>query len=711
MNNETSNSFSRYSIETGNNDIAAVLNILYERKYIILLFFLLGFFLSYLYVFQAKEQYSASAKIMLSQTNTASRTGSALQTLLSTGKLDIADLLSQIEVIKSPEILAELIKDQKLFLDPNFAGSSVFNNYDEITTGRQRAIINSVKNNLSITPVLGTSIIEISMKSGSLKKAADIINALIKVYGQKEIERNQKKAEFASDWLAERLEILEEEVRDAEIALENAKEENNLNLASSDDSRLIRIELLTKELSIAQGEKAETEATLGAIKKARSNNLRMDAIPDIVSNKVIENFKFEEARLLKRKAMLEERYGPKHPEMIAFSAEFKGFRERLKSEIETIYLMLGNQVKIDDRRIEGLNNAIAKYRDSYKGDAEQRLKIRNLRTSADTSRALLSNFTKSYLESLQNVKMDRNPIRIIAEAVPSPSPIYPKKSLIVVLSSITGLFLGIFIALVMERIQNTIQTPQQIEKLTSLPVFGLIPKTRFSKHNEASQYITENPASLLSELVRTLFTTIQLRKPHHKNGGRVITLTSTLSSEGKTTTSIWLATIAAQNGKKVLILDADMRRPSLHKAYGIGNSKGLVDYLSDRLPLDETIYKKHPSGVHVMTGKAIPTHALTLLNSERMDTLLRRLKDDYDLIIIDVPTALIFSDALVMAKQSDHTLYVVEANSTKIPDFIDSVKKFTEMGYKDLSFVLNKVEDKKLNRYMKKIIHYNSRNT
>jgi succinoglycan biosynthesis transport protein ExoP len=711
MNNETSNSFSRYSIETGNNDIAAVLNILYERKYIILLFFLLGFFLSYLYVFQAKEQYSASAKIMLSQTNTASRTGSALQTLLSTGKLDIADLLSQIEVIKSPEILAELIKDQKLFLDPNFAGSSVFNNYDEITTGRQRAIINSVKNNLSITPVLGTSIIEISMKSGSLKKAADIINALIKVYGQKEIERNQKKAEFASDWLAERLEILEEEVRDAEIALENAKEENNLNLASSDDSRLIRIELLTKELSIAQGEKAETEATLGAIKKARSNNLRMDAIPDIVSNKVIENFKFEEARLLKRKAMLEERYGPKHPEMIAFSAEFKGFRERLKSEIETIYLMLGNQVKIDDRRIEGLNNAIAKYRDSYKGDAEQRLKIRNLRTSADTSRALLSNFTKSYLESLQNVKMDRNPIRIIAEAVPSPSPIYPKKSLIVVLSSITGLFLGIFIALVMERIQNTIQTPQQIEKLTSLPVFGLIPKTRFSKHNEASQYITENPASLLSELVRTLFTTIQLRKPHHKNGGRVITLTSTLSGEGKTTTSIWLATIAAQNGKKVLILDADMRRPSLHKAYGIGNSKGLVDYLSDRLPLDETIYKKHPSGVHVMTGKAIPTHALTLLNSERMDTLLRRLKDDYDLIIIDVPTALIFSDALVMAKQSDHTLYVVEANSTKIPDFIDSVKKFTEMGYKDLSFVLNKVEDKKLNRYMKKIIHYNSRNT
>jgi succinoglycan biosynthesis transport protein ExoP len=711
MNNETSNSFSRYSIETGNNDIAAVLNILYERKYIILLFFLLGFFLSYLYVFQAKEQYSASAKIMLSQTNTASRTGSALQTLLSTGKLDIADLLSQIEVIKSPEILAELIKDQKLFLDPNFAGSSVFNNYDEITTGRQRAIINSVKNNLSITPVLGTSIIEISMKSGSPKKAADIINALIKVYGQKEIERNQKKAEFASDWLAERLEILEEEVRDAEIALENAKEENNLNLASSDDSRLIRIELLTKELSIAQGEKAETEATLGAIKKARSNNLRMDAIPDIVSNKVIENFKFEEARLLKRKAMLEERYGPKHPEMIAFSAEFKGFRERLKSEIETIYLMLENQVKIDDRRIEGLNNAIAKYRDSYKGDAEQRLKIRNLRTSADTSRALLSNFTKSYLESLQNVKMDRNPIRIIAEAVPSPSPIYPKKSLIVVLSSITGLFLGIFIALVMERVQNTIQTPQQIEKLTSLPVFGLIPKTRFSKHNEASQYITENPASLLSELVRTLFTTIQLRKPHHKNGGRVITLTSTLSSEGKTTTSIWLATIAAQNGKKVLILDADMRRPSLHKAYGIGNSKGLVDYLSDRLPLDETIYKKHPSGVHVMTGKAIPTHALTLLNSERMDTLLRRLKDDYDLIIIDVPTALIFSDALVMAKQSDHTLYVVEANSTKIPDFIDSVKKFTEMGYKDLSFVLNKVEDKKLNRYMKKIIHYNSRNT
>jgi len=709
MDHAVSDPYSRYSINASDNDIAAIINILYERKMTILFFFCLFVFLSLFYVTQAKKQYVASAKIMLTPADIGNK-ASTLQTLLSTGKLDIADLLSQVEIIKSPEIVRNLVIDKKLYNDVEFGGATRFLSLEEITIQRQRAIIDNIKNRLSVNPVLGTSIVEISFQSSNAKKASQVVNAIIDVYGQNEDSRAKVRAKTVSDWLAERLETLEKEVRDAEMSLERAREKNNLNLSQSEDSRLIRIELLTKELSIAQAEKAETGATLQEIITAKKGNLRVDAIPNVLGNKVIENFKFEEARLLKRKAVLEQKYGSKHPAMIAFRAEFNGFKSRLDYEIDTIFETLKSQASIAQKRIDALNSEISKYRASYQGDAEQRLEVRNLKTSADTARTLLNSFTKSYLESLQNLKLDKSPIRLISEATPPQTPIFPKKSLIIILSGVTGLFLGMFVALLMERMQSTLQFPEQIEKMISLPVYGVVPYVRFGKNTNAADYILQNPASPLSELMRTLFTTIQLRNPYHKSGGRTLTVTSTLSGEGKTTNAIWLATTAAQNGKKVLLMDADMRRPSVHKAYGIGNSKGLADYLSDRLTLDETIYRKHASGVHIMTSKAIPTHALTLLNSERMETLLRRLQDAYDLIIIDVPTALVFSDSLVMAKMSDKTLYVVESKKTKRDDLQHSVKQFTDMGYKDLCFVMNKVEDRKLSRFMKKAVSYNSKN-
>jgi capsular exopolysaccharide synthesis family protein len=201
-------------------------------------------------------------------------------------------------------------------------------------------------------------------------------------------------------------------------------------------------------------------------------------------------------------------------------------------------------------------------------------------------------------------------------------------------------------------------------------------------------------------------TIIDIRNPRLKAGGRVITVTSTHTSEGKTTNVVWLAAIAAQAGKKVLVIDADMRRPSVHKKFGIGNSRGLVDYLSNRLPLDETIYKKDGSNVHVMTSKAIPTHALTLLTSERMDSLIRRVREDYDLVILDGPTSHLFSDSLVCAKLSDKTLFVVEWKKTKRDQIVETLKQFKEINYKDIALILNKVDEKKILKIRKQDMAY-----
>lgn len=691
----TTDPYSRYATEASDSDLAIIFKILLERKKMILFFCLGAIILASFYALRLEVKYDATAKVMLHSSNIGKR-NDILQNLLTTGRLNQGDFLSQIQIMQSPEVLSNLAIDMELYKDPEFAGSLDFTDFESVPPKRQRAIIGRIKSTITIAPLPATSIVDITIQTSDPVKSAAMANALARVYGETEENNAKIQAEKATQWLADRLEVLREDVRKAEMELEFVREENNLTLSQSSDARLTKIELLTRELSKAEGEFAQTLATIESIDAAKSENKRFDTIPQFSDDRLMENLKTAEAALLRKKAVLEERYGPNHPEMIAFRAEFRAFQDKIAEEVDNYVDTLRNQIDVSKRKIVEIEKKISEYRQSYQGDSERRLKIKNLQTQANTSRTLLNNFLASYLESLQSLNIEKTPIRIIAEAVPPTRSTVSNKILIVILSGITGLFLGMFLALVMERLQDTIYSPQQIEKLLLFPVYVSLPIVKLLKGDNAADYLLANPASALAELLRSLLTAINLRDPHRKSGGRVMTVTSTHADEGKTTVSIWLATTAAQAGKKVIVVDADMRRPSLHKGYGLGNAKGLVDYLSDRLPLDEVIYTKHSSGAHVMTSKAIPTHALTLLGSERMETMIRRLRDMYDLVIIDVPTSYIFSDARVMAKLSDKTLYVVEWKKTKRDDLKTAVKQFTDMNYHDLSFVLNKIADKKI---------------
>jgi len=503
-------------------------------------------------------------------------------------------------------------------------------------------------------------------------------------------------ARAASGWLGKRLDDLREEVREADRELERVRNKTGTNLTGTKDSRLIQIEQLTQQLAGAEAQFAQTQAKLEKVKSIISNNGDLSSLSDVTSNRVIQGFRGREADLLRRKAVLSKRYGPNHPEMIAVNEELSTFRDKIQAEITTIIETLENQAAIDRNSINELKRNMAEYRQSYQNDAENRMEIRELQTKSETARALLNSFMASYLESQQRLNLDKDPLRVITPATIPLSPSYPKKSLIVMLSGLTGLFMGIFIALLMERIQYVFQNARQVENYLGIPVYGVLPRMKNTKKLSPMEYILEKPASSLAEMVRSLYMAIKLRDPHRKSGGRVITLTSTMPDEGKTTTASWLATVASQAGEKVLIVDADMRRPSLHKSFDIGNNRGIADYLSDRLPLDDTIYKKHSSGVHIMTGKAIPTHALTLLTSERMESMVRRLRDMYDLIIIDAPTSMIFSDSRVVAKLSDKTFYIIEWKKTRRDHVLTCIKQFTDMNYKDLAVILSKTDKNNL---------------
>jgi capsular exopolysaccharide synthesis family protein len=204
-------------------------------------------------------------------------------------------------------------------------------------------------------------------------------------------------------------------------------------------------------------------------------------------------------------------------------------------------------------------------------------------------------------------------------------------------------------------------------------------------------HVTQDPAAILAESLRSLRVSLRLRGESGRRQ-RVVAFTSTLPDEGKTSLAVMLGMIAAKSGERVCIVDCDLRRPSLHKAFSIGNARGLADYLSDRLSLDEVIHRKDPSGVHLITAKAVPSYSLTLLTSGRMERLIGLLREQYDLVILDAPSSLAFADARVLARMADQTLYVVAWNRTRRDSVLASLKAYADMNYADLALVLNKVD-------------------
>ena len=236
-----------------------------------------------------------------------------------------------------------------------------------------------------------------------------------------------------------------------------------------------------------------------------------------------------------------------------------------------------------------------------------------------------------------------------------------------------------------------------MEAATGLPCFGLIPNAGSFKPPLLGRYALARPASPLAESVRTLRMLLNLRAKDKRP--KVITLTSSFPGEGKTTLSLWMARLAAAAGEKVIVIDADLRRPSIHKASGQKSDATLAEYLSGDMDLNQIIRKDADSPAHIIFGRSVPHEALDLVASEKMKVLVGHLRETYDFVIIDSPACLAVSDARLLATLSDCVLYIVKWDKTPREAVANGIKHFADIGYGPLVLVLSNVDMKKHARY------------
>ncbi|HBA59660.1 MAG TPA: hypothetical protein DCZ92_02325 [Elusimicrobia bacterium] len=358
-----------------------------------------------------------------------------------------------------------------------------------------------------------------------------------------------------------------------------------------------------------------------------------ESLPAVVNNVLVQQLKQDAARLQAQVAEATGRYTPKHPQVVAMTANLAAIQGQIKTETDKII---------------------------------QSLKI-------DLSGQLMG-----------------NNIRLIDAAMPPLSPIKPRKKFNMLLAFIGGLVLGMFAAVIVEFIDQTVRTQEDVENKLGLPFLGVVPMTPFNKKQTAYNHLLLQEHSLIAESVRNLRTMVDFAEVSQKSKSLIVT--SSVQGEGKSYVCGNLAVAVAQAGEKVLLVDGDLRRSNMHKVFKVSNAKGLSDFLAGGKNVEDIpplIQATDIPNLSILTCGPRPPNPAELLNTPRLSAFLSWAQQTYDRVIIDCPPMFPISDALLWGKYIPSAMYVINFGKTRVPLIKNAVKRLTSSNIKILGAVVN----------------------
>jgi len=641
------------------NDFASLVRGIWRRKSVPLLGFLLGAAIGVAGLMVMPPLYSASARIMIGSHSEG-----------------IGMLRSEMEIIESTPVLSKvagvlnLYKDHR-FTKPNIIEAVMHQDMEENAV-RER-VLRRLAGMMHVSAVDGTNIIDMTVRHPVPDRAAQIANVVLSSYQERKNDERFEQSRQLAAWMGKHLEEIKAQAEDARKKLEDFQVSNSVVPQGVVSAATDRAQSITKEIERTHADIAALEARL--VQEAKGGGKKTEPRG---------NLKALQTQL----AELSTRYGEKHPKILGLKAEIARVRATVSGRTVP---SSDTQKQIDAAkdRLLALRVQVNDMAADYDTQSGMQLKRRTLESEVLASQHLYENMAAKYQDMQAQTEWQDGGMKVVSMATIPSKPDQMQRFLIVFLLGGFGLLGGLTAVIIRILWSTGFNTLSQLENMTGYPVFATIPAVD-SRGHAVHHSIIKNPAALLAESLRSLRVSLRLRAADGVRR-RVVAMTSTLPSEGKTSLAVMLAIVAAKSGERVIVVDCDLRRPSLHKAFGIGNARGLQDYLSNKSGLDETIYRKDPSGVHLITTKAVPSYSLTLLTSGRMEKMIADLREQYDLVILDTPSSLAFADSRLLARMVDQTLYVVAWSKTRRDSAIASLKAYADMGYTDLALVLNKV--------------------
>jgi len=571
---------------------------------------------------------------------------------------------------------------------------------NELEAEIRREIVSNFGNGLAVEPLFGTLLVNISFTSHNPQLSADIANAVADVYIESYLEARLVVAKKATSWLSDRLGELRQNLQDSEERLQEYRESEKLvdvqGVRTLDSAELAQ---LRQDYVDARQRRAEAQAVYEQVKNFETLSTgQLLAIPTILNNPIIQRLVETKSISDRKVAELSRRYGVQHPLMQTALTEQREVENDLNTRLRNVTQGIYGNYQAALRAEQSLSRQINTTRGRLQNVSRKEVRLRELEREVETNRQLYDLFLSRGKESDESSKLEEPPARVIDEAIAPIYPIGPNKKKFVVAAFVFASALAIGLIVLLDLLDSTVRVADDVEHKLKASMLGFLPLDKSNKSGFAFRaFVNKSDKSGFAEAIRTIRTSLvlsSLDKPF-----KTIVVTSSVPGEGKSTVSLNIAEALGQM-EKVLLIDADMRRPTMSKALGLAQSTmGLSNIIAGKAGVEDCIHRLPDSEIDVIVSGTIPNNPLELISSKQFKGLLESLQSQYDRIIIDSAPVHVVSDAQVLSSYADSLIYIVKANSTPVGIASKGIKTLRSVNAPLTGVVLNQVDVDKATQY------------
>ncbi|MGA9240549.1 MAG: polysaccharide biosynthesis tyrosine autokinase [Silvibacterium sp.] len=595
------------------------------------------------------------------------------------------DLDTQVKILES-DTLAELVI-HRLNLDarPEFAGQAQTQNSGGIAISesptqdreREEQLIRKFQKSLKVVPIPNTSLINIKYSNPDPSLAADVANAITATFIEQNFKSRYDSTMQAADWLSKQLADLQIKVESSQAKLVQYQRDHGI--VGADDKQNLTIDKLdelNKELTQAQADRIQKESLYQV---AVSSN--PEGLSAVLQDPLLTALRQQQTQLQAQYALLSTQFGPGYPKVLEIKNQLDQVDRSYKEQVQDSVNRIQNDYQTAVSRERMLQAALTEQTGVADQLSQNAIEYKALKQEADSNRQLYDGLLQKLKEASLSAGLESSNVRIVDRARVPLHPARPNIPMNLEFALLIGLVGGVAIAFVLEALDTTVRTPDQAESISGLPTLGVIPlQSTFDKavtsiakahlfktlprgnseHRALISYL--EPQSETAEAYRVVRTAILLSSVLHPP--RSILITSAVPQDGKTMTCANVAIVLAQQAKRVLLVDADMRRPNIHKVFGVSGQVGLSNILTGGAKASDAIQTTVQPNLFVIPAGPIPPHPSELLSSSLMQDLIRKWRDEYDHVIIDSPPVISVTDAVLLSVQTDAVVMIIRSGET-----------------------------------------------